>query len=340
MSEENKKLQGNISRLEVYHTDAYSVAVANGYEGTIEEWLESLKGVKGDRGEKGEKGDPGAVSYETLTPAQKKELTAEGTELCAAVAAGVVTIEQNHNAPLKFWVGTQAEYESLGEEKIENCFYIISDDDSYGLGGNAKDASHTDLDDLKTTGWYRTGINSPNTPLYDYGAVVHVIAADLFVEQIAYIMASNEKYNVVARRGFSVKKQTWGEWEFENPPMTEWKEYRTCEKYLGEAIYTKLITYELTSGVEDYNTETQVGQVTLSHGIINFGRLKSVSVIEESESFRVDGTGYETRYSDVCSFSIYGLSVTKEQVSMSYQYPRLTSGKLYITLKYTKSSEG
>ena len=44
---------------------AYQVAVANGFTGTEEEWLQSLKGEQGpagpqgERGEKGEKGDPG-----------------------------------------------------------------------------------------------------------------------------------------------------------------------------------------------------------------------------------------------------------------------------------------
>ena len=35
---------------------AYEIAVEHGYQGTEEQWLESLKGVKGD---KGDKGDPG-----------------------------------------------------------------------------------------------------------------------------------------------------------------------------------------------------------------------------------------------------------------------------------------
>lgn len=38
---------------------AYEIAVANGYEGTEEQWLASLVGAKGDKGEKGEKGDKG-----------------------------------------------------------------------------------------------------------------------------------------------------------------------------------------------------------------------------------------------------------------------------------------
>lgn len=36
--------------------------------------------------------------------------------------------EQNRNKPLKFWIGTQAEYNAL-EEIDPNCFYIFSDSD-------------------------------------------------------------------------------------------------------------------------------------------------------------------------------------------------------------------
>lgn len=56
MSETNNSLQGAINPLEVYHTDAYAIAVAHGFKGSITEWLESLKGEKGDKGEKGNDG--------------------------------------------------------------------------------------------------------------------------------------------------------------------------------------------------------------------------------------------------------------------------------------------
>ena len=39
---------------------AYEVAVAEGFEGTVEEWLTSLVGPKGDPGDKGDPGTPGA----------------------------------------------------------------------------------------------------------------------------------------------------------------------------------------------------------------------------------------------------------------------------------------
>ena len=38
---------------------AYDIAVENGFEGTVTEWLESLKGEKGDKGANGSKGDKG-----------------------------------------------------------------------------------------------------------------------------------------------------------------------------------------------------------------------------------------------------------------------------------------
>ena len=38
---------------------AYQIALDNGFEGTEQAWLASLKGPKGDQGLKGEKGDPG-----------------------------------------------------------------------------------------------------------------------------------------------------------------------------------------------------------------------------------------------------------------------------------------
>lgn len=45
-----KNLTGKIAAFNVYHTDAYAIAVKNGFEGTEAEWLESLKGENGADG--------------------------------------------------------------------------------------------------------------------------------------------------------------------------------------------------------------------------------------------------------------------------------------------------
>ena len=60
-------ISGSLSNPLARGASAYEIAVANGYVGTEEQWLESLKGEKGD------KGDP--FTWDDLTAEQKKELT-------------------------------------------------------------------------------------------------------------------------------------------------------------------------------------------------------------------------------------------------------------------------
>nr|MDH3075791.1 hypothetical protein [Bacillus velezensis]MDH3135732.1 hypothetical protein [Bacillus velezensis] len=52
---------------------AYDIAVDNGFSGTVEEWLASLKGEKGDTGAKGDKGDTGATGAKGATGAAGKD---------------------------------------------------------------------------------------------------------------------------------------------------------------------------------------------------------------------------------------------------------------------------
>jgi len=44
---ENKNLKGTITAFNTFHTDAYAIAVRNGFEGTEAEWLASLHGADG-----------------------------------------------------------------------------------------------------------------------------------------------------------------------------------------------------------------------------------------------------------------------------------------------------
>lgn len=51
---------------------AYEIAVAHGYKGTEQEWLDSLKGLQGPQGEPGLKGDP--FTYADFTAEQLEGL--------------------------------------------------------------------------------------------------------------------------------------------------------------------------------------------------------------------------------------------------------------------------
>ena len=52
-------VSGYISGSLIPGESSYEIAVKNGYVGTEEEWLLSLKGENGEKGEKGDKGDKG-----------------------------------------------------------------------------------------------------------------------------------------------------------------------------------------------------------------------------------------------------------------------------------------
>lgn len=73
--ESGGEVRGKLSGLEfIQGKSAYEVAVINGFSGTEEEWLASLKGEPGKPGEKGEQGEPGSVVFEELTDEQKELL--------------------------------------------------------------------------------------------------------------------------------------------------------------------------------------------------------------------------------------------------------------------------
>ena len=51
---------------------AYAIAVAHGFRGTEQEWLDSLRGLQGPQGEPGPKGDP--FTYADFTAEQLEAL--------------------------------------------------------------------------------------------------------------------------------------------------------------------------------------------------------------------------------------------------------------------------
>lgn len=64
---------------------AYAIAVANGFAGTVTEWLASLKGDRGEKGDPGAKGEPGTTpniqigTVETLSAGTDATASITGT---------------------------------------------------------------------------------------------------------------------------------------------------------------------------------------------------------------------------------------------------------------------
>ena len=98
--------------------------------------------------------DAATVAQEALDKSNeanaKYDACVEATQRANQAADGVVTIEQNKQTPLKFWVGTQEEYDAI-VAKTQNCFYIISDDDNItpiengGTGASTAKEARTNL---------------------------------------------------------------------------------------------------------------------------------------------------------------------------------------------------
>lgn len=92
-----RNIEGDIHAIKVYHTDAYKLAVQQGFEGTLNEWLASLKGAPGD---------PGKSAYQYAVDAGFKGTEEEFTQKLEAdevleAEYGVTPIEDiidAHNA--------------------------------------------------------------------------------------------------------------------------------------------------------------------------------------------------------------------------------------------------
>ena len=60
---------------------AYQIAVQNGFEGTEQEWLASLKGPKGDKGDTGLEGPPGADGTSGTDGVGITDIVSDGTNI-------------------------------------------------------------------------------------------------------------------------------------------------------------------------------------------------------------------------------------------------------------------
>lgn len=92
---------------------AYQIALDNGFEGTQEDWLESLKGQQGEKGEQGIKGEKGdAFKYDDFTPEQLAALKGDKGDKGDTGAQGEQGIQ-----------GIQGEKGDKGDD------YILTDED-------------------------------------------------------------------------------------------------------------------------------------------------------------------------------------------------------------------
>lgn len=118
---------------------------------------------------------------------------------------------------------------------------------SYGLGGYAKGLTNVSLNSITKAGFYcfdaGVGVVDAPTSLPSILRVTPFYNGS-FVEQEVILLDG---------KGTSVKRVchngSWQPWEYENPPMTLWEEYRTTERFLGKPVYTKLVTAKYSNDI-------------------------------------------------------------------------------------------
>ena len=144
--------------------------------------------------------------------------------------------------------------------------------EGYGLGNNTgipPEKYGNDLNNLKVCCWYVAAPGTANCPtginLSEYGYGITLCRVGTAATQIHTFSGG------IAVRNFS--SETWGPWEYVNPPMQIGVEYRTTERYQGKPVYVKLIDFgTLPNATYKYVVVDNVAQVIRASGLTSDGR--------------------------------------------------------------------
>ena len=223
-AEAGNVLRGKITSADILLMSAYAIAVKNGFEGTEEEWLASLKGEKGDPFEyedfteeqlaalKGEKGDPGDVA------------SFNGRVGAVVPQSGDYNADMVGAAPAGFGLGV-------------NSYTVITANEIDGLN---KTGIYWYLDDNVSI--YEDGWNSGKKGwlIHIQGDSNNVLGS--YQKFIPYNpvmqVETGGNYCALERRRSDTG---WKPWEWPNPPMMIGVEYRTTERYMGKPVYAKCV---------------------------------------------------------------------------------------------------
>lgn len=108
----------------------------------------------------------------------------------------------------------------------------------FGLGTESYyNSPSVDIDDITKNGWYR--LREDESPVGQTAILrVDSYRSDVTIVQTIYPVSGG-------LQGFELRRYSsrgvWQPWEYINPPMTLGVEYRTTERWMGKAVYTKLV---------------------------------------------------------------------------------------------------
>lgn len=193
---------------------------------------------------------------------------------------------------------------------------------SLGLGTIPQTAS--DLNTKAETGWWVVGEATKNKPSGITLGVVQVIARTS--AQVFQIVTSTT--GLRCRRVTTDYPNSWGEWEWENPPTIAGSiEYRTTEKFDGKPVYVKGL---MTKG------NVVSGQGISSSLCNDFNKLVSIQgYYKPGNNSRIYPI---TNASDFVELYIVVHSNTGS-ASLSLTWKTTDTIEAYITVKFTKTTD-
>lgn len=116
-----------------------------------------------------------------------------------------------------------------------------------------------DMNNLTTNGWYHkwSGQSVANCPC-EYAGIFVSAKDSGHVTQFCFDYVTREIQRRVKSSG------TWDPWEYVNPRMAVGIEYRTTERHLGNAVYTKMVN----CGALPFNRESIIGHGAAAREVI------------------------------------------------------------------------
>lgn len=282
------KINGNINKLmELRGYSAYEVAVIEGFNGTEEEWLESLRGDNLTEEEKQKivKEVSERITPETLNaaPAEHLDDTNNPHKVTAAqVGLGDVDNTSDMDKPL-----SNAQIEVFSSLALEIASHATSKNNphgvtieqigaapsGYGLGDSVWVSDGRSANDIMSNGWFSWGSGGVVDVPFPSGYMFVVARqSGKHVAQIAF----NANYTGIGNTQSVVRTYGttgWSEWEWVNPPMQAGVEYRTTERFDGRPVYKYYLNYGY------YSSST----TRIPHGISGMYTPISVNVINNEQ---------------------------------------------------------
>ena len=287
---------------------------------------------------------PGEDTNNAKYWAEHAEAVAGGDFATKSEAQGYVTahnenVDAHHD--LRVAVAGSIRYDAAqsltDEQKAQARKNINSAPGGFGLGEEyAKIVYDTDLNTLTKGGTYYIGTGCANTPpntVTDW-STLHVIPGRGCTQ--IYIPTNDasrpETFKCWIARIYNNQTDTWGPWEWVNPPMALGAEYRTTERYLGKPVYTKVVN---CGNLPDGTT------AEVAHGIANVGIVVSAQAIASNGSGLFNGLVYlPSIYNGSLTdrWTVYLAGVDAQNIRI-FCGGGLSGCPVYVTLKYTKTTD-